>query len=106
MDKKVEDTEIKSDEKNLDAASIVERTTIADVYRADKQLAGIVKKTKLIQSDFFSEQCGNRFTLSRKICNTPALSNCAAHTIKSANLPTKKKLKVLSRHQQVTTRRA
>ncbi|MBQ9486346.1 MAG: threonine ammonia-lyase, partial [Selenomonadaceae bacterium] len=42
-----------------DAASIVERTTIADVYRADKQLAGIVKKTKLIQSDFFSEQCGN-----------------------------------------------
>ena len=46
-------------EKKLDAASIVERTTIADVYRADKQLAGIVKKTKLIPSDFFSEQSGN-----------------------------------------------
>ena len=57
MDKKVEDTEVK--ENKSDAASIVERTTIADVYRADKQLAGIVKKTKLIQSDFFSEQCGN-----------------------------------------------
>ena len=46
-------------EKIEDAASIVESTTIADVYRADKQLAGIVKKTKLIPSDFFSEQCGN-----------------------------------------------
>ena len=46
-------------EKISDAASIVETTTIADVYRADKQLAGIVKKTKLIPSDFFSEQCGN-----------------------------------------------
>ena len=38
---------------------IVETTTIADVYRADKQLSGIVKKTRLIQSDFFSEQSGN-----------------------------------------------
>ena len=46
-------------EKIEDAASIVDSTTIADVYRADKQLAGIVKKTKLIPSDFFSEQCGN-----------------------------------------------
>lgn len=42
-----------------DTKKIVETTTIADVYRADKQLAGIVKKTRLIQSDFFSEQCGN-----------------------------------------------
>lgn len=39
--------------------NIVETTTIADVYRADKQLSGIVKKTRLIQSDFFSEQSGN-----------------------------------------------
>ena len=27
---------------------IVAQTTIADVYRADKQLSGIVKKTRLI----------------------------------------------------------
>ncbi len=49
-------------EKNVaqdDLKSIVEATTIADVYRADKQLSGIVKKTRLIQSDFFSEQSGN-----------------------------------------------
>ncbi len=39
--------------------SIVESTTIADVYRADKQLSGVVKKTRLIYSDFFSEQSGN-----------------------------------------------
>ena len=42
-----------------DTKKIVETTTIADVYRADKQLSGIVKKTRLIQSDFFSEQSGN-----------------------------------------------
>ena len=42
-----------------DTKNIVESTTIADVYRADKQLSGIVKKTRLIQSDFFSEQSGN-----------------------------------------------
>lgn len=59
MSKKVEDTT----EKIFDAASIVETTTIADVYRADKQLAGIVKKTKLIPSDFFSEQSGNMIFL-------------------------------------------
>lgn len=43
--------------------NIVERTTIADVYRADKQLSGIVRKTRLIPSDFFSEQSGNEVFL-------------------------------------------
>ena len=38
---------------------IVEATTIADVYRAAKQLEGITVKTGLIHSDFFSETCGN-----------------------------------------------
>ncbi|MBO4401652.1 MAG: threonine ammonia-lyase [Selenomonadaceae bacterium] len=46
-----------------DVSKIVEATTIADVYRADKQLAGIVKKTRLIASDFFSEQSGNEVFL-------------------------------------------
>jgi threonine dehydratase len=53
---------LSENEKNVaqdDLKSIVEATTIADVYRADKQLSGIVKKTRLIQSDFFSEQSGN-----------------------------------------------
>lgn len=40
-------------------AEIVERTTIADVYRAAKQLEGVALKTRLIHSDFFSEQCHN-----------------------------------------------
>ena len=40
-------------------AAIVERTTIADVYRAAKQLEGVARKTRLIHSDFFSEQCHN-----------------------------------------------
>ena len=55
------------DKKNVDEkisfAEIVEQTTIADVYRADKNLSGVVKKTKLIQSDFFSELCGNEVFL-------------------------------------------
>ena len=38
-------------------------TTIADVYRADKQLSGIVRKTRLIHSDFFSELSGNEVYL-------------------------------------------
>ncbi len=43
--------------------SLVESTSIADVYRADKQLSGVVKKTRLIYSDFFSEQSGNEVFL-------------------------------------------
>ena len=51
-------------EKNLENFSeLVEKTTIADVYRADKNLSGIVKKTKLIHSDFFSEISGNEIFL-------------------------------------------
>ena len=42
---------------------IVEKTTIADVYRADKNLSGVVKKTKLIFSEFFSEISGNEIYL-------------------------------------------
>ncbi len=38
-------------------------TTIADVYRADKQLQGVVRKTKLIKSDFFSELSHNEVYL-------------------------------------------
>lgn len=40
-------------------AEIVENTTIADIYRAAKQLEGVARKTRLIHSDFFSEQCHN-----------------------------------------------
>lgn len=40
-------------------AEIVESTTIADVYRAAKQLEGVARKTRLIHSDFFSEQSHN-----------------------------------------------
>lgn len=46
-------------EENLTPEEIVNQTTIADVYRADKNLSGIVRKTKLIHSDFFSELARN-----------------------------------------------
>ena len=42
---------------------IVNNTTIADVYRADKQLSGVVSKTRLIHSDYFSEISGNEVYL-------------------------------------------
>lgn len=40
-------------------AEIVESTTIADVYRAAKQLERVARKTRLIHSDYFSELCHN-----------------------------------------------
>ena len=62
--KKSSESEVTSDvQEKLSEVSIVEQTTIADVYRADKQLAGVVKKTKLIPSDFFSEISGNEVYL-------------------------------------------
>ncbi len=42
---------------------IVENTNIADVYRAAKNLDGVVKKTKLIESPFFSETSRNEVYL-------------------------------------------
>lgn len=53
-----EDTKVteRSERSNVE---IVESTTIADVYRAAKQLEGVARKTRLIHSDFFSEQCHN-----------------------------------------------
>lgn len=48
-----------SEEKIENFSEIVDNTTIADIYRADKNLSGVVKKTKLIHSDYFSEISGN-----------------------------------------------
>lgn len=39
--------------------AILADTSIADVYRAVKQLDGIITKTELIHSPFFSQSCGN-----------------------------------------------
>ena len=59
FDKINADVEAKTNDPN----EIVANTTIADVYRADKQLSGTVKKTKLIHSDFFSNSSGNEVYL-------------------------------------------
>lgn len=48
---------------DLTPDEVAAQTTIADVYRADKQLAGVVRKTQLIHSDFFSELSGNEVYL-------------------------------------------
>jgi threonine dehydratase len=49
-----------SEEKNLSSQAIVERTSIADVYRAAKQLNNIVRKTHLIESPYFSTLSQNK----------------------------------------------
>ena len=38
---------------------VLEHTSIADVYHAAKQLDGVVRKTRLIESPYFSDLCGN-----------------------------------------------
>ena len=48
-----------SEEKKPTALSIMESTSIADVYHAAKQLNQVVKKTHLIQSPYFSSISGN-----------------------------------------------
>ena len=47
------------DESTQSIQSIVDNTTIADVYRAAKQLDGVAKKTQLIESPYFSSLCSN-----------------------------------------------
>ena len=47
------------EEKVKSVDDIVASTTIADVYRAAKQLEGVARKTRLIHSDYFSEISGN-----------------------------------------------
>ncbi|MBP3780260.1 MAG: pyridoxal-phosphate dependent enzyme, partial [Selenomonas sp.] len=47
----------------LNNQEIVNSTTIAGVYQAARNLEGIVKKTALIPSDFFSEISGNEVYL-------------------------------------------
>ena len=44
-----------SEEKKPSTQEIVEKTTIADVYRAAKQLHTVTKKTALIASPYFSQ---------------------------------------------------
>ena len=40
---------------------ILENTTIADVYKAAKQLDGVAKKTRLIESPFFSDSAATMY---------------------------------------------
>ena len=56
-------SDTKIEEKMPTPDEIAAQTTIADVYHADKQLSGVVRKTKLIHSDYFSEISGNEVYL-------------------------------------------
>ncbi|MDD3396095.1 MAG: threonine ammonia-lyase [Acidaminococcaceae bacterium] len=52
-----------SEQEKNSVEEIVERTTIADVYRAAKQIQAVAKRTQLIPSPYFSELCGNEVYL-------------------------------------------
>ena len=45
--------------KTLSPNEIVAKTTIADVYRARMNLDGVIRKTNLVKSEFFSNLSGN-----------------------------------------------
>ena len=47
----------------LSIEEVLASTSIADVYRAAKQLDGVAKKTHLIESQYFSDLCGNNVYL-------------------------------------------
>ena len=59
MTDKKKNTEAES----LDAASIVEQTTVADIFRAAYYLDNVAVKTKLIESPYFSSISGNTVLL-------------------------------------------
>ena len=65
--------------------TMVEQTTIADVYQAAKHLNGVAKKTRLIESPFFSEISGIRSISSLKISRIPVPSSCVVPTTRSAS---------------------
>lgn len=52
-----------SEGKKCTPEEVVHNITIADVYRAAKQLDGVSKKTHLVESPFFSAQSGNQVYL-------------------------------------------
>ena len=55
-------TKKKTDIDNV-TSSLVEKTTIADIYRAAYHLDNVAIKTQLIESPYFSSTCGNKVLL-------------------------------------------
>lgn len=47
------------EKKSADLSAIIAKTTIADIFRAAKQLDSVAVKTKLIESPYFSSRCAN-----------------------------------------------
>lgn len=79
--------------KKQDVQSIVENTSIADVYRAAKQLDGVAKKTELIFSPHFSATCGNEvFIKPENLQNTGSFKLRGAYN-KISQLSTAEKAK-------------
>ena len=56
----------------MDAAALVEQTTIADIYRAAFYLDNVAIKTKLIESPFFSSICENTVLLKPELKKFPS----------------------------------
>lgn len=51
--------DLDSKEESCQVQEILANTSIADIYQAAKQLDGVVAKTRLIESPYFSALCGN-----------------------------------------------
>lgn len=87
-------------------AEIVESTTIADVYRAAKQLEGVARKTRLIHSDYFSELCHNDVYLKpENLQHTGAFKLRGAYN-KISQLTPEERVRGVITPRPATTRRA
>ena len=61
-----------------------EGLTLEKFEEASEEVKKVTQETKLVYSEYFLLQPETRYTLSRRTCSTPALTRCAALTIRSA----------------------
>lgn len=61
-----------------------EGLTLEKFEEASEEVKKVTQETKLVYSEYFPLQPATRFTSNRRTCSTPALTRCAALTIRSA----------------------
>lgn len=58
---------------------------IEDILEAKKRLAGKIYKTGMPRSNYFSERCKGKYSLSLKTCSVPAHLKFVAHLTNSVH---------------------
>ena len=68
--------------------------TLEKFEQASEIVKRVTNPTKLVYSDYLSQQTGGKVYLNLRICNIPEHISCAVHIIKSAPCLKKKEQKV------------